>query len=428
MLCRRMLSIGIAATMFVCTHSSNAFSLFGRGDEPAKPSVAQPLDSNPSSPPSDAVSASSTVAAQATSSVVSYNFINQLLRLPIPESVSFCNEPVPLNFEDSYERLDYELVSILGSPVATTLWFKRAPRYFPLIETIIQEMGLPADLKYVALIESDLRSGAVSTAGAVGPWQFMLPTANFCGLNKNGWCDDRMHWERATRAALKHLSDLKNSLGSWALALAAYNAGQGRVSKALEEQGAYDFYSLRLARETERYVFRAIAAKLVMENPSWFGIDLKGARLYRPEAVSNVSITVPTVSVSVVGLARSVGVSYRRFLELNPWITAKELPRGTYDILVPSGREGLLRDFVTGLAARPSAVQDLHSSLSIGPSSAIAATSAPVVNVRQHVVKKGDTLSSIAREYGVSVEDIREWNKMSKDASIQPGQKLLLRK
>lgn len=422
MLFRSVLSVSVL-TMLFFVQPLNAFSLFNKEDEPVKPAVVQPVSANSSSV---SVPISSDVV-QSTSSVAQHGLINQLLRLPIPESVTFCGEPVPLNFEDSYERLDYELVSILGSPVSTTLWFKRAPRYFPLIETIIQEMGLPSDLKYVALIESDLRSGAVSTAGAVGPWQFMLPTANFCGLNKNGWCDERMHWERATRAALRHLSDLKNSLGSWALALAAYNAGQGRVSKALEEQGAYDFYSLRLARETERYVFRAIAAKLVMENPSWFGIDLKGARLYRPEAVSNVNITISTASASVAGMARSVGVSYRRFLELNPWITAKELPRGTYDILVPLGREELLKNFVGSLGENGSMGQGISSSLSITPRVAVAAPS-PAMHVRQYVVKKGDTLSSIAREYGVSVDDIREWNRLSKDAAIQPGQKLLINK
>lgn len=416
---RRVLSIAFVVMMFVCAHSGLAFSLFGEGDSKRnKPSDAQPVAENRSSD----VAPSPLVVSASVSSAPKHGLINQLLRLPIPENVSFCNEQVPLNFEDSYERLDYELVTILGSPVSTTLWFKRASRYFPLLETIIQEMGLPSDLKYVALIESDLRANAVSTAGAVGPWQFMLPTASFCGLNKNGWCDERMSWEKATRAALKHLSDLKNSMGSWALALAAYNAGQGRISKALEEQGAYDFYSLRLARETERYVFRAIAAKLVMENPSLFGIDLTGARLYRPDALSSVSINVPVVSVSVAGMARAVGVSYRRFLEINPWITAKELPRGSYDILVPSGREGLLRDFVAQL----SGVQDVSFSLSMGPGVAVAA-SAPV-QVRQHVVKKGETLSSIAREYGVSVEDIREWNKLTKDSVIQPDQKLLIHK
>ncbi len=418
---RSVLPIAFVVIMFVCTHSGLAFSLFGEGDsERVKPSAAQPV-AEPR--PSDGVSSPSPVSVtRPEPSGPKHGIINQLLRLPIPETVFFCNEPVPLNFEDSYERLDYELVFILGSPISTTLWFKRAPRYFPLVETIIQEMGLPLDLKYVALIESDLRSNAVSTAGAVGPWQFMLPTAGFCGLNKNGWCDERMHWEKATRAALKHLSDLKNTLGSWALALAAYNAGQGRVSKALEEQGAYDFYSLRLARETERYVFRAIAAKLVMENPALFAIDLNGARLYRPEAVSNVSVNILVAGASVAGMARAVGVSYRRFLELNPWITAKELPRGAYDILVPSGREGLLRDFVAQL----SGVQTTSSSWSMGPGVAVAA-SAPV-RVRQHIVKKGDTLSSIAREYGVSVEDIREWNKLTNDAVIQSDQRLLIHK
>ncbi|MBI5445520.1 MAG: transglycosylase SLT domain-containing protein [Deltaproteobacteria bacterium] len=143
------------------------------------------------------------------------------LGLPLPQSLVFCGEPVPLAREDVAERLDLEIMDTIGSPVRTALWFKRVPRYFPAIEAALKEKGLPQDLKYVAIIESNLRDDAVSEAGAVGPWQFMRETAAMVGLEKSEWRDGARDWVDSTRAALTHLE------------LARYGAeGRGRYTNA----------------------------------------------------------------------------------------------------------------------------------------------------------------------------------------------------
>ncbi|MBE0616570.1 MAG: lytic transglycosylase domain-containing protein, partial [Proteobacteria bacterium] len=265
--------------------------------------------------------------------------ITQMLSLPIPASVALCGEPVPLDREDVVERVDLELVVTLGNQISTTLWFKRIPRYFPFIEQAIREKGLPEDLKYVALVESNLRADAISSAGATGPWQFMAGTGSACGLERSSWRDERRDWEQATRAALDHLAELREYFGSWPAALAAYNAGKSRVAQAMEAQGQVDFYGLRLPRETERYVFRVIAAKLLVENPAAYGIELEGARLYEPEEVAEATVEVQRRQVPVAAVAGAAGVSYRRFLELNPSLVSRELPRGTHRVVVPAGAE-----------------------------------------------------------------------------------------
>jgi hypothetical protein len=262
--------------------------------------------------------------------------IDHLLRLPIPERLQFCGEPVPLDGEDVVERLDLELVVILGSPVRTALWLKRIPRHFPLIEREIRERGLPEDLKYVALVESDLKAGAVSRAAAVGPWQFIRSTGSQCGLEQTAWRDERRDWVESTRAALDHLAELREFFGSWPLALAAYNSGKRRVTRALKAQEQADFYGLRLPRETERYVFRALAAKLVVGDPNAYGVHLEEARTYFPLDQVKVMLEVRRRRLPVTAVARAAGVSYRWFLELNPWLRGDQLPRGTHVVAVPA--------------------------------------------------------------------------------------------
>ena len=328
-------------------------------------------------------------------------WISHLLSLPIPDNLTFCGESVPLDREDVLERLDLELVVTLGNPVSTTLWFKRIPRYFPLIEDTIRARGLPEDLKYVTLIESNLRVDAVSSAGATGPWQFMASTGSSCGLDRSSWRDSRRDWERATEAALDHLSDLREAFGSWAAALAAYNAGRSRVAQAMESQDQRDFYGLRLPRETERYVFRAMAAKLVVEHPEAYGITLEGSRVYRPVDSAELEVSVERRVLPVSALAAAAGVSYRRFLELNPWIVGSDLPRGTHRVALPDGSEG---SFLVAL-------QDWERAN-------------PEPKTTFHSVRSGDTLIGIARRYGVPLRDLMAWNDLNARSVIRPGQEL----
>jgi len=327
--------------------------------------------------------------------------ITQLLSLPIPDSVELCGEPVPLDREDVVERVDLELVVSLGSPITTALWFKRIPRYFPFIEAALREKGLPDDLKYVALVESNLRADAVSSAGATGPWQFMAGTGSACGLERSSWRDERRDWEQATRAALDHLAELREYFGSWPAALAAYNAGKARVAQAMEAQGQVDFYGLRLPRETERYVFRAIAAKLLVENPSAYGIDLEGARLYEPEDVAEVTVEVQRRQMPVAAVAEAAGVSYRRFLELNPSLVSRELPRGAHRVAVPAA-----------------------AATELGGGLARWERENPEPKIVYYEVRRGDTLSAIARSHGVQLTDLMGWNNLTPRSVIRPGQAL----
>jgi hypothetical protein len=330
--------------------------------------------------------------------------VSRLLGLPLPASFTFCGESVPLQKEDVAERLDLELMDTLGSPIRTALWFKRAPRYLPGIEAALKEKGLPQDLKYVAIIESNLRDDAVSEAGAVGPWQFMPQTGAMMGLDRTEWREGARDWPDSTRAAVAHLAELRTAFGSWALALAAYNGGRGRVSRALESQGGQDFYDLRLPRETERYVFRAFAAKLVMENPEAYGIRLEKARLYGPEDSVPVDLTISRSSVPLSALARAGGVSYRGLRRLNPWMTGGDLPRGVHRVRLPSSRRS-----------------------SFAPAVARWEAENPDLRTVRYRVRKGETLGQIAKRNGVTVADLCAWNSLEPARPLRKGQELILK-
>ncbi len=331
--------------------------------------------------------------------------ITSLLKVPLPSEFEFCGETVPLDREDVAERLEIELMVALSNPVSTSLWFKRRERYFPVIEPRIGRSGLPADLRYVPVVESNLRAEAVSSARAVGPWQFIRGTGLKYGLTKNGWKDDRRHWEEATDAALRYLAELHREFGSWPLALAAYNAGERRVSRAMETQGQGDYYGLGLPRETERYVFKIMAAKLILENPGDFGIDLADARLYRPEPTAEMTVRVERSRLPLSAVAAAAGVSYRRVRALNAWITGDALPRGVHTVTVPASAE---RSFEAALARWEA--------------------ENPEPEVVYHRVQRGDTLSGIARKYGVRLNELLAWNSLSSRSIIRPGQRIAVRR
>ena len=329
--------------------------------------------------------------------------INHLLNTPVPERMEFCDEPVPLERPDVVERLDLELVVILGSPVTTAMWVKRIPRYFPQVEAELERRGLPQDLKYVALVESNLRASARSSAGAVGPWQFVGSTGREMGLERRAWVDERRDWQKATTAALDYLSALRDSFGSWPAALAAYNAGRGRVSRAMEEQQHTGYYDLVLPRETERYVFRMLAAKLVIEHPERYGIRVPEAHLYAPLVVAVHEFRVRRRELPLAAVARAAGVPYRELRRLNPWLVGAPLPRGTYRIQVPTATEG---NFDSELARWEAAN--------------------PEPQRVYYEVRRGDTLSAIARRHSVSLRSLLQWNSLNSRSIIRPGQELVI--
>jgi hypothetical protein len=255
----------------------------------------------------------------------------------LPDTMQFASEPVPLDRWDVRERLEREFLLTAGNRAQVVLWLKRSARYFPYIEGELRRAGLPDDLKYVAVIESALLPTALSPASALGIWQFIPSTGRRYGLAVTAWWDERRNPESSTAAALAYLKDLHGRFRSWPLALAGYNAGEGRVESALAQQGVPSYYQLALPSETERYFFRALAAKLLLSEPHRYGFQLQTEQLYRPQEADTVEVWVRS-RILVADLARASGSFYREIKELNPGILQDQLPKGRYLIRIPKGR------------------------------------------------------------------------------------------
>jgi membrane-bound lytic murein transglycosylase D len=253
-----------------------------------------------------------------------------------PARMFLCGEPVPLNEPEVRESLDREFTIEVWSRAQTTMWLKRAHRYFPEIEAKLRARRLPLDLKFVVLAESDLRPLARSGVGALGPWQFMAPTAQRFRLRSDKAVDERLSFGAATDAALSYLEQLHRLFHNWALALAAYNAGEGRVQKAMAAQGVDNFYHLSLPEETERYIFRILAAKILVEDPERYGFAIPGDQLYPPLACDEVQVTLAQ-PVPVRRLAEASGTYYKAIKTLNPWIRGDSLAAGTFRLKIPAG-------------------------------------------------------------------------------------------
>ena len=255
--------------------------------------------------------------------------------LPMPEDLSFAGEKVPLEDPDIYERMDRELLVNTYWQSNALLLIKRAHKYFPVIEPILKEKGVPDDLKYLAVIESGLTQ-AVSPAKAVGFWQIMEGTGKDYGLEINSNVDERYHIEKSTRVAADYMKKAKERFGSWTLAAASYNAGQYGVDKQLERQKVDDYYDLLLGEETGRYVFRILALKEIMNNPEKYGFNFDESDLYKHIPVNKVK--VDTVVKDFPDFAEKFGINYKILKVHNPWLRDDHLKNAsgkTYFIDIP---------------------------------------------------------------------------------------------
>ena len=199
---------------------------------------------------------------------LSFDQIDHLTHdIELPESMSFCGEEVPLDLFYVRERLERELLVNSYRHSANLLLLKRTTRWFPVMEPLMEKYGLPEDFKYLAMIESEL-TNAVSPSKAVGFWQFLESTGKEYDLEINKEVDMRYNVEKETVAACKYLKASYRKFGSWTLAAAAFNCGNGRITKTQEEQRVDSYYDMMLPEETQRYMFRILALKLITENPA----------------------------------------------------------------------------------------------------------------------------------------------------------------
>ncbi|MDR1698871.1 MAG: lytic transglycosylase domain-containing protein, partial [Prevotellaceae bacterium] len=211
--------------------------------------------------------------------------------LDIPSSALFCGEKISLERYDMRERYDREQLTFQYMHSSSIQLVKRANRYFPVIEPILKENGVPDDFKYLATIESMLDPRAVSPAKAAGIWQFLESTGREFGLEVNSEIDERYHVEKATVAACKYLKSAYAKYGDWATVAAAYNAGMHKISAEQDKQAVQSSFDMLLASETSRYVFRILAVKAFLENPQKFGFKIKREHLYHTVGTNEVKVS-----------------------------------------------------------------------------------------------------------------------------------------
>ncbi|MEE4262264.1 MAG: transglycosylase SLT domain-containing protein [Desulfobacteraceae bacterium] len=330
-------------------------------------------------------------------------FPDLISRVRISGPLDFCGEAVDLESQDVRERLEKELLLTLWDRPQVALWIKRSGRYLPIVEKMLREHDLPQDLKYVALIESALRPHAGSRKGAIGFWQFMESTGLKYGLVINPAKDQRRNIFYSTQAAIAYFKELYDLLGSWTLSAAAYNMGEQGLQSEILAQQTDDYYHLYLPLETQRYVFRIIAAKIILSEPDTYGFGYTQEDLYPPLQFERLTLNCfQETPISIIAQAANTG--FKEIKDLNPEIRGHFLAAGSHRILVPRGAaEGFQERFKLRVEQWKAETKE-----------------------RVYVVKEGDNLSTISERFNVPLPALIIWNRLEKNKHIYPGDRLVI--
>ena len=253
----------------------------------------------------------------------------------VPEKASFAGEEAPLDLYYVREAFEREIMANTFMHSTSMMMFKRANRWFPVIEPILKKNGIPDDFKFLAIAESNLLN-VVSPAGAEGYWQFIKATGQQYGLEINEKIDERYNMEKATQAACDYFKDAFQRFNNWTFAAASYNRGLDGLQKALDNQKVTNYYDLYLNDETSRYIFRIMSVKEIYYHPVKYGFYLREQDFY-----PQIPVHLVTIDSSIANLpdfARKLAINYRILRELNPWIKNYSLPnssRKTYTFRIP---------------------------------------------------------------------------------------------
>ncbi|MGD0279591.1 MAG: transglycosylase SLT domain-containing protein, partial [Smithella sp.] len=283
------------------------------------------------------------------------------------------------------------------------LWLKRSNRYFPYIEKALKDNSLPDDLKYIVIAESSLKPLAASNRGAVGFWQFIENTGNKYGMKINNDVDERRNLFISTDAAITYFKDLYAIFGSWTLAAAAYNMGEDGLKTEILMQKVNNYYELYLNQETQRYVFRILAAKMILSNPEKYGFSLTEDELYKPLQFDQIEITA-NQPVPLYIIAQAANTYFKVIKDLNPQIKNYYLSAGKHNLLIPKGSASGIQERYENL---------LNQWLELKEKSF-------------YTIQKGDTLSSLAKRFNVSIKAIMNWNNITNPKDVSPGDKLII--
>lgn len=345
----------------------------------------------------------------------------------------------------------------------------RAGRYRDMILRVLQEEGVPQDLIYLAQAESGFHPLALSRAGARGMWQFMASRASGYGLERNWWVDERQDPEKATRAAARHLKDLYDQFGDWYLAMAAYNSGPGNVQQAVRRTGYADFWELYrrdvLPRETKNYVPIIIAMTIIAKNPTQYGLQE-----IMPDPPLEADVVHIDYPVDLRLVAEAVDASVDALLELNPSLLRMTTPKeGGFDLRLPVGSKEKYEEAIAGIPVDKRVYWRFHTVQSgdtlagiakkyrttakaiaqandMGDADEIGAQAKLIIPVTagnaryadgepvayakkpfRYRVRRGDTVLSIADDFGVPAERLRKWNHL-RGNEVRKGRMLVIYK
>jgi hypothetical protein len=259
----------------------------------------------------------------------------KIYSVPLPSKLDFAGEDVPLEFGFVHENIERELTVNTYWASATMLIMKRANRYLPIMQPVFKKYGVPDDMGYIAMIESQLVN-VISPAAAVGFWQFTKAAALENGLEVTDEVDERYSITQSTDAACRYMKTSYDRLGSWTLAAAAYNAGRTRIVSAITDQNQHNFYHLYLNEETSRYIYRILALKIIMQDPQRYGFNLRNKDLYAPIPTEQIKVdnAVPDLNAFAV----KNGVSYKTLKDFNPWLRQPKLTnknKNSYTVVIP---------------------------------------------------------------------------------------------
>jgi len=257
----------------------------------------------------------------------------------LPDDVTFAGERVPLENFDTRESLERELLISAYRHSSTILIMKRANRYLPIIEKILQQNNVPDDFKYLVAAESEY-SNMISPAGAVGFWQIMAATGKETSMEINDVIDERYHIEKSTQFACDYIKKSYERYGNWTLAAASYNGGRKAIDEQIAIQKENNYYDLLLAEETARYIFRAVAYKLVISDPESYGFTIDKNDLY-PE-LKYFEVKVDSAVTDFTAFAKRYGTNYKMLKFLNPWLRKPYLsPRPNKEYLIKIPADGM---------------------------------------------------------------------------------------
>ncbi len=323
--------------------------------------------------------------------------------IKITQGLNFCGEPLAIDNQEVRERLEKELLLTIWDRPQVVLWIKRSARYLPIIEKMLREHEMPDDLKYVAIIESALRPHVASRKGAVGFWQFLKSTGQNHGLRINAQIDERRNIFASTTAAINYFKELYTMLGSWTLSAAAYNMGELGLQTEMVFQKSSDYYQLYLPLETQRYIFRIIAAKIILTDPQRFGFRLTEQDLYPPLVFDRMQIECfQDTPIQVV--AQAANTYFKVIKDLNPEIRGHFLSAGMHSLLLP---EGAANGFDTRFKRLVERWQAENQE-------------------RVYVVQRGDNLTTIAERFNVPLPALLIWNRLDRKRPIHPGDRLVI--